>query len=255
MTGVTGVYRVERNHCPVKVKWRWRDDWKAYDQPIPIGTRVTGVRPQNRPDALLFQMPGSEDFYAASWKCMFAKDDEDITRDEKTYSGWHLSLGLVSWEEKFNYTTLADKNFEVRANTIGLCPGNGYLMRIRDFDLGFTGCLAYAMGFASPTGNGIGNIDYSPRNVKILSLMAGPMALWRPEAGNAAFGLYLPLMPRLALWPQPEHVTVGERIAYLMGAMAEIRIERESWSISQRFGFLGSFSTVAWYFSFNKDFR
>ena len=252
LSGVTETFEVQRNSCPVKVKWRWRGDWKPYDKTIMVGMRVTGIRPPEKPDIVLFQLPGSEDFYAASWKCMFAKSFEQIERDDKTYSGWHLSLGMISWTETFNYIDAAETKHKIKANALGFCPGNGYLVRVETFDIGFSGCLAYAKAFTNST---TPDVNYTYRNKTVLALIAGPLGLWRPTASNAAFGVYLPIMPRLVMWPQPEGATVGERIEYLFGAMAEVRVERKSWSISQRIGFLGSFKDIGWYFAFNKDFR
>lgn len=252
LTGVTETFVVQRYDCPVKVRWRWKGDWKPYDQAIMPGMRVTGIRPLDKPDVVLFQLPGSEDFYAASWKCLFAKDMRDVERDDKTYSGWHLSMGLLSWTEHFDYLDANEVKHTIKANALGVCPGNGYLVRVERFDLGFSGCFAISQSFTTSQDP---SITYTHRNLLTTSLIAGPLALWRPAAGNAAFGIYLPIMPRLTFWPQPDGVTVGKRIDYLFGAMAEIRVERKSWSISQRLGFLGSFKDVGCYFAFNKDFR
>ncbi|MBS1984537.1 MAG: hypothetical protein JST16_10225 [Bdellovibrionales bacterium] len=254
ITRVTGTYTVERSNCPVKTRWRWREEWHSYDQIIPEGTQVKGTRPQDKPDIVLFQMPGSEDFFAASWKCMFAKSAEEIERDEKTYSGWHLSVGLISWQETFDYTDSSGNVTKLRAETLGVCPGDGYLVRLHDFDLGFTGCLAFAK--ANVTARDAGSsLSYSQRNHNVFALIAGPEALWRPEATSVGLGIYLPLAVRVALWPEPDNSTVGETIRYMPGALLETRFERGSWSFSQRFGWIGSFSDYLWYFAINKDFR
>lgn len=256
LTGLVEDFSVQRSDCPVKTRWRWREEWRDYTGPaFARGTIVRGTRPKDRAELVVFQVPPREDFFAASWDCMFAKNLEDVTRDRKIYSGWHLSMGLLSWRESFKYTSRERETSRLKSSSIAMCPGDGYLVRIESFDLGFTGCLAVGKSYVGVDSRDADEIAYSAKGTKTLGLMAGPMALWRPLKGNAAFGAFVPIFTRFALWPEPNGSTVGQRIRYLWGLMGEVRVEQKTWSLAQRVGFLGSPSDIVWYFAFNKDFR
>jgi len=161
-------------------------------------------------------------YSTASWSA----DNQVKTHLKKRAASHHsfifATVNYVWWQESVTVTAAAGQNYEMFVNAHGPCAGLGYLYRLSNWDLLFSGCAMYG---SSNVGDGT---NYFQKGVDTLALIAGPSVQYR--AGTKVnIGLGIPAVYRTTSWELPTpawKVEPASRISAGLLLEAQWRIRR-----------------------------
>ena len=216
-----------------------------------VGQLVFGKTSSQNSSVTLFRIDDANPtVFAASNKCFLEIASESAAAKEP--ARWFLFVAGLSWQESVSLNSSVGAGSRLTATTIGFAPGIAMDSSFGGSTLswGFSLSGAYLKSQVSSALEQ-GGIDYNARNADVFAGFVAPRFLWRPERARIAIGLEVPLVCRIGNWPEPPGYALPQKTKFLVSPMLEARLERESWSVSQKMGLFGSVKNLIWMLQIN----
>ncbi|MBL7716365.1 MAG: hypothetical protein JNL01_12940 [Bdellovibrionales bacterium] len=257
---------VKRSDCKINVYKNKK--WESRNQlPFSVGQSVK-VKPIPGRDSQVYVWVG--DAYAAVPKsCLGIKEEppEDAPSgtsgataapmpDLKKKS-MYLSVSYLSWSERIRLEEAPGIVSLLNSNQVGLGLGGGLRFRAGrrgQIDLGSQVLITSSQVGPSAANLLAGSANYVSKDSGTFGILARPGFFFFPGSESLAVGFSIPLIYRVANWPNPNSTArFLEKAAFRYGAQLDMQLRRDSWSIGTRLGFVQSLLGLAWDLNLSKS--